>query len=208
MPQRKFRMILSSRNVQTTAYPRSQKETVATESKCCGVNRNPLKGWRKEMCCTGAEWVEVFKNVNGPDCCQSRLKMVQNRADGVSGKIDRKYNHNYRQYLKKRCRIADFDVKMGSTDYTFNRGVIGTKSCCMADCSNNTNPVSTYKRSNWRFRRQGAVDNDINIAKIKYETKNICLNCAGIAGGDCDCARRPQYPPQDPAYNPQNYNKN
>ena len=250
-------------------FPQIQATTVASQSSCTG-------------CAGGARWQQVFKNVNGPDCCLPRLKMVQNRADGVSGKIDRKYNHNYRQYLKKRCRIADYDVKMGSTDYTFNRGVIGSKSCCTTDCSNNTNPVSTYKRSNWRFRRQGGVDNDLYITQRKLDKLNICPCCpceqtirgdpsppnpivgetltgatsgaTGIivnmtyGGGnydftvhldDCenpfqhgetvnfsggggmsgitvkpatDCNDNPpvqrRNPPEDPAYNPQNYNKN
>ena len=71
MPQKKFRMFLSSKNTQTTAYHRFHAERQTNpnfqmNAGCCG-NRNPLKGWRKEKTCclncctrtqtvTGAGW--------------------------------------------------------------------------------------------------------------------------------------------------------
>ena len=75
--------------------------------------------------CDTKGWQEVFKNVNGPDCCLPRNKSIQNTARSspaqtarnggvpyrVSGKIDKNYNHNYRQYLRKRCRLASYDLK-------------------------------------------------------------------------------------------------
>ena len=71
MPQKKFRMFLSSKNTQTTAYHRFHAERQTNpnfqmNAGCCG-NRNPLKGWRKEQtcclnCCTrtqkvGGRWL-------------------------------------------------------------------------------------------------------------------------------------------------------
>ena len=55
MPQRKFRMFLSSKNTQTTAYHRfhATRQTdpnFVMNAGCCG-NRNPLIGWRKEQTC-------------------------------------------------------------------------------------------------------------------------------------------------------------
>jgi len=80
-----------------------------------------------------AGWQEVFKNVNGPDCCLPRNRSVQNTARSspaqtarnggvpykVSGKIDKSYNHNYRQYLRKRCKLAYYDQK-GQSSFAFN----------------------------------------------------------------------------------------
>ena len=81
----------------------------------------------------GGGWQEVFKNVNGPDCCLPRNRSIQNTARSspeqteknggvpykVSGKIDKSYNHNYRQYLRKRCKLAYYDQK-GQSSFTFN----------------------------------------------------------------------------------------
>ena len=134
---------------------------------------------------------KIFKNVNGPDCCKPRNRMIQNKAASsatqtaanggipynVSGKIDRNYNYNYREYLKKRCRIADYDLKNGRQ---FIQTVAGNPQrgsqapCCTTDCSpGSAATVLTYKRSNWGFRKQGAVDNDLYIAKDKYLSKII-----------------------------------
>ena len=115
MPQRKFRMLVSSKNTQTTANYRFRNKTLGFPKN---DKRNPLIGWRKEiLCCSGGKLNNyghqtVLKNVQ--DCCKPpQLKMIQNRAGGVSGAIDRNYNYNYRQYLKKRCKIADYDNRSG-----------------------------------------------------------------------------------------------
>ena len=131
-------------------------------------------------------WQQVFTNVDS--CCKSYNRMVQNRAASspaqtaanggvayrVSGKIDRNYNHNYRQYLKKRCMLSDSDTRK-SAAYVFDFGHgsihVGEKPCCTTDCSGGTS-VTTYKRSNWGFRKQGAVDNDIYISKKGIEALN------------------------------------
>ena len=215
MPQRKFRMLLSTRNVQTTAYPRFIKEGIASlGGGCCAGRRNPLNGWRKENCpcppgTNGSDargWVEIFKNVNGPDCCKPSNRMIQNKAASsatqtaanggipynVSGKIDRNYNYNYREYLKKRCRIADYDLKNGRQ---FVQNVAGNPQrgsqapCCTTDCSpGSAATVLTYKRSNWGFRKQGAVDNDLYISKRTLDKLNICpcppCICEQIVRGD------------------------
>ena len=132
---------------------------------------------------TSIRWQSIIKNVD--NCCRSHKKMIQNRAASspaqtkanggvayrVSGKIDKKYNHNYRQYLKKRCMLPDYYNATGAKKKTFSR-VTGHNQyqapCCGTDCSNGiTPPTSTnlhWKRSNWGFYKQGAVDNDIYIA--------------------------------------------
>jgi len=92
----------------------------------------------------------VFKNVQ--NCCKpSRLKMVQNRARSsdaqtaanggkpysVSGKIDKNYNYNYRQYLKKRCMIADYDNTGGrqrSARVTSSSQHVLEADCCTTTC--------------------------------------------------------------------------
>jgi hypothetical protein len=92
----------------------------------------------------------VFKNVQ--NCCKpSRLKMVQNRAASspeqtaanggkpysVSGKIDKNYNYNYRQYLKKRCMIADYDNTGGrqrSARVTSSSQHVLEAPCCTTTC--------------------------------------------------------------------------
>ena len=249
----------------------------------------------------------VMKNVQ--DCCKpSQLKMIQNRAASspeqtarnngkpysVSGKIDRNYNYNYRQYLKKRCMIADYDnrsggrqravrepssssqkvmeagccattcckcihyatyqmswatsgnVKDGETLYDAygNSGVIQSGAggkittflmdcvlfalddngapflykeqgggavakfgkllsvrlggCCDADPNScKYSNILTYKRSNWGFRKQGAVDNGLYIANRKVFA-NPC--CAGKleTNGDTNDPVTPNPP------NPQN----
>lgn len=174
MPQRKFRMFLASKNTQTTAYHRfhatrqnPKNANFQMNGGCCG-NRNPLKGWRKEaICCntsdkldsgTGWGYQMVLKNVQS--CCKpSQLKMIQNRARSsdaqtkdnsgipfnVSGKIDRKYNYNYRQYLKKRCMIADYDNRSGgrskTTPVSTHGGTqVATANCCTTDCSGAVHP--------------------------------------------------------------------
>ena len=304
MPQKKFRMFLSSKNTQTTAYHRfhairqdQSRQDFQMNAGCCG-NRNPLIGWRKEQTCclnkgivtpNSLGWQMVLKNVQ--DCCKpSQLKMIQNRAASspeqtalnggkpysVSGKIDRNYNYNYRQYLKKRCMIADYDNRSGgrqrsAVKYPPSSQQVLEASCCTTTCCKcvhyatyqifwaQNNPGSrpsahdilqdaygnrgtiieanddtatfqmdcvlfalrgdgapylylypkkggddvakfgtllsvrlggchepgshipsdmlTYKRSNWGFRKQGAVDNGLYIA-----TKKIYANpcCAGV----------------------------
>jgi hypothetical protein len=144
-------------------------------------------------------WQMVLKNVQ--DCCKpSQLKMIQNRAASspeqtalnggkpysVSGKIDRNYNYNYRQYLKKRCMIADYDNRSGArqkkaVDPDKPQSVFGLQAPCCSDCSGSQDAPNAfnlhYKRSNWGFRKQGAVDNGLYIA-----TKKIYANpcCAGV----------------------------
>jgi len=137
-----------------------------------------------------AGWQEVFKNVNGPDCCLPRNRSVQNTARSspaqtarnggvpykVSGKIDKSYNHNYRQYLRKRCKLAYYDQK-GQSSFAFNninnQNNIGQAACCGTDCGQHSN-VATYKRSNWGFRRQGAVTANGYIAARGFKTANLC----------------------------------
>ena len=137
-----------------------------------------------------AGWQEVFKNVNGPDCCLPRNRSIQNTARSsrdqttrnngvpykVSGKIDKSYNHNYRQYLRKRCKLAYYDQK-GQSSFTFNntnkQNNIGQAACCGTDCGKYSN-VATYKRSNWGFRRQGAVTANGYIAARGFKTANFC----------------------------------
>jgi len=158
---------------------------------CCG-NRNPLIGWRKEGCCKeAAGWQEVFQNVNGPGCCKPKLRMVQNRGRSskeqtkalgrpynVSGKIDKSYNHNYRQYLKKRCMIASYDRASGrqlsrSTSGDFSTNVFDG-ACCTTNCAPGVRAnVTTYKRNNWNFRKQGAVDNNLYIMKKVQKALNV-----------------------------------
>ena len=244
MPQRKFRMFLASKNTQTTAYHRfhatrqnPKNANFQMNGGCCG-NRNPLKGWRKEaICCntsdkldsgTGWGYQMVLKNVQS--CCKpSQLKMIQNRAASspaqtkdnsgipfnVSGKIDRKYNYNYRQYLKKRCMIADYDNRSGArqkkaVDPDKPQSVFGLQAPCCSDCSGSQDAPNAlnlhYKRSNWGFRKQGAVDNGLYIA-----TKKIYANpcCAGKLETDRDpnnpVTPEPPNPPNLP--NPQDQNQ-
>ena len=143
--------------------------------------------------------------------------MVQNRArssdaqtaanDGkpysVSGKIDKNYNYNYRQYLKKRCMIADYDNTGGrqrSARVTSSSQHVLEAPCCTTDCSGTHRPstVLTYKRNNWGFRKQGAVDNNLYIA-----TKKVFANpcCDGVIESDRDTNRpvtpEPPNPPVD-----------
>ena len=137
-----------------------------------------------------AGWQEVFKNVNGPDCCLPRNRSIQNTARSspeqtarnggvpykVSGKIDKSYNHNYRQYLRKRCKLAYYDQK-GQSSFTFNninnQNNIGQAACCGTNCGQYSN-IATYKRSNWGFRRQGAVTANGYIATRSFKTANLC----------------------------------
>ena len=199
MPRKNIPMYLSSRNTQTTAYHRfhairqnPKHENFQMNTGCCG-NRNPLIGWRKEgYCCTSDErkaggaagWQEVFQNVNGPGCCKPKLRMVQNRGRSskeqtnanrgrpynVSGKIDKSYNHNYRQYLKKRCMIASYDRASGrqlsrSTSGDFSTNVFDG-ACCTTNCAPVVRAnVTTCKRNNWNFRKQGAVDNNLYMTR-------------------------------------------
>jgi len=228
----------------------------------------------------------VFKNVQS--CCKPpRLKMIQNRAASspeqtarnngkpysVSGKIDRNYNYNYRQYLKKRCMIADYDNRSGgrqrsAVKYPPSSQHVLEANCCTTTCCkcihyatyqiswntnnstasdtlydaygnsgviqgpsgeittfkmdcvlfarSNGNPflwndvadigdqpaaakfiallsvrhgachdpkhhipsdILTYKRSNWGFRKQGAVDNSLYIATKKVFANPCCCVC-------------------------------
>ena len=128
--------------------------------------------------------------MNGPDCCLPRNRSIQNTARSsrdqttrnngvpykVSGKIDKSYNHNYRQYLRKRCKLAYYDQK-GQSSFTFNntnkQNNIGQAACCGTDCGKYSN-VATYKRSNWGFRRQGAVTANGYIAARGFKTANFC----------------------------------
>jgi hypothetical protein len=202
-------MFLASKNTQTTAYHRfhatrqnPKNANFQMNAGCCG-NRNPLKGWRKEaICCnisdtsgsgTGWGYQMVLKNVQS--CCKpSQLKMIQNRAASspaqtaaagkayrVSGKIDRKYNYNYRQYLKKRCMIADYDNRSGgrskTTPVSTHGGTqVATANCCTTNCSGAAHsPTLTYKRNNNNFYREGAVTNDLYIANKKVFANPCCL---------------------------------
>ena len=224
MPLRKISMVFS-KNSQTTAYPvfQARRQTDPTFMMNPGDKPNPLIGWRKQIdcSCNNLRWQEVFKNVDGPDCCKPRLRMVQNRAASsaaqtaanggvpfnVSGKIDRSYNHNYRQYLRKRCKLAYYDIK-NSGQFSFSNH-IGTKPCCTVECTcdggNCTSAnIKTYKRNNWGFRKQGAVDNDIYITKKLYQGLNTCP-CLLLEGDNPPVQRRD--PPQYPEDNPKNYNK-
>ena len=148
-----------------------------------------------------AGWQEVFKNVNGPDCCLPRNRSIQNTARSspaqtarnggvpykVSGKIDKRYNHNYRQYLRKRCKLAYYDQK-GQSSFTFNntnkQNNIGQAACCGTYCRQYSN-VATYKRSNWGFRRQGAVTANGYIASRGFKTANFCCcPCTQVVAWD------------------------
>ena len=141
----------------------------------------------------------VMKNVQ--DCCKpSQLKMIQNRAASspeqtalnngkpysVSGKIDRNYNYNYRQYLKKRCMIADYDNRSDArqkkaVDSDKPRSVSGLQAPCCSDCSGSHDAPNAfnlhYKRSNWNFYREGAVDNGLYIANRKVFANPCCCVC-------------------------------
>lgn len=154
-----------------------------------------------------AGWQEVFKNVNGPDCCLPRNRSIQNTARSspaqtarnggvpykVSGKIDKSYNHNYRQYLRKRCKLAYYDQK-GQSSFTFNntnnQNNIGQAACCGTYCDPKLKPsvttnVATYKRSNWGFRRQGAVTANGYIASLGYKAANFCCcPCTQVVAWD------------------------
>ena len=169
-------------------------------------------------------WQMVLKNVQ--DCCKpSQLKMIQNRAASspeqtaanggkpysVSGKIDRNYNYNYRQYLKKRCMIADYDNRSGArqkkaVDPNKPQSVFGLKAPCCSDCSGSKDAPNAfnlhYKRNNWGFRKQGAVDNGLYIA-----TKKIYANpcCAGKLETDRDT--NDPVTPDLPIPNPQDQNQ-
>ena len=184
MPLRKIYMNFST-NVQTTPNVVFKEQKMGANP---GSNPNPLIGWRKTVQCANSisncgRVQEVFKNVNGPDCCLPRTHMIQNRADGVSGKIDKKYNHNYRQYLRKRCKLAYYDLKNGRAfastfDNDSQRGLQAL--CCTTDCSGGASDYSdvlTYKRSNWGFRKESAVDTSLYISKMKYLTRNDCADC-------------------------------
>ena len=124
--------------------------------------------------------------------------MIQNRAASsleqtarnngkpysVSGKIDRNYNYNYRQYLKKRCMIADYDNRSGgrqrsAVKYPPSSQHVLEAPCCTTDCSGTHRPsdILTYKRSNWGFRKQGAVDNSLYIATKKVFANPCCCVC-------------------------------
>ena len=241
----------------------------------------------------------VFKNVQ--NCCKpSRLKMVQNRAASspeqtaanggkaysVSGKIDKNYNYNYRQYLKKRCMIADYDntggrqrsARVTSSSQHVLEAPCCTTTCCKCvhyatyrmswqttptsaitlydangnsgviqgsasssttfkmDCvlfaeTDNGNPylwdnpsasgsevgkfvallsvqhggchdpkhhtpsdILTYKRSNWGFRKQGAVDSSLYIATKKVYANPCCAGEARNIDRDINLGPLPQSP--------------
>ena len=202
MPLRKIRMIISKKNVQTTPSVAFREGRMnGNPGRYDVVGPNPLIGWRKQLVCScdngipNHQWQEVVKNVNGPDCCLPRNKSIQNTARSspaqtarnggvpyrVSGKIDKTYNHNYRQYLRKRCRIASYDLK-GESSFTFPDGDghknVGQKGCCTTDCTGDVQSNhATYKRSNWKFRKQGAVSDSAYIAAKAFTTSNFCCCC-------------------------------
>ena len=213
MPLRKIYMNFS-KNVQTTPNVAFKEQKMGSNP---GANPNPLIGWRKTTQCANRNLncgrvQEVFKNVNGPDCCLPRNHMVQNRAGGVSGKIDKKYNHNYRQYLRKRCKLAYYDLKNGPAfrpSFNNNPERGSTAPCCTTDCSGNTQGIyRIYRRNNWGFRKEGAVDTSLYTAKMKYLTKNDCAECC-TTGTECSeekLGRRAQYLPKYPQDDPKSYN--
>ena len=211
MPQRKFRMLVSSKNIQTTANYRFRNKTLGFPKN---DKRNPLIGWRKEiLCCSSGKlnnygYQTVLKNVQ--DCCKPpQLKMIQNRAASssvqtsrnggkpysVSGKIDRNYNYNYRQYLKKRCKIADYDNRSGGRKKEVvdsNKRVL--KAPCCVDCPANEVPNLHYKRKNWKFYGNDAVDNNLYIANKKLFA-NPCCSVTTTAATTSTPAPQPPQPP-------------
>ena len=157
---------------------------------------NPLIGWRKTFNCSGcSSYQEVFRDTltccqpsqkfhNQP---KPYFKKDKNwtpknpKLEIINGHFikQKKYSFDFRQYLKKHYKDYDFNTfglftHKGYDNYLkrdTNILVKTSEQCCdFKDCSNYPdkckNPIVTYKRSNWKFKKQGAISNDTYIFNL------------------------------------------
>ena len=130
----------------------------------------------------------AFPTSDPPVCYSPVIKKTQNK----NGLMDYEYSYSTRQYLNRRCRT----YKQQTLNFTSNTAAdpSGTECCsnkyqancaCAPDCSgcrcelipavpackvSNNSCCVTYKRSNQRFNKQGAVSGGSRINRLKYQT--------------------------------------
>ena len=156
MPQRKFRMFLSSRNVQTTPNVQFREGKMGPNP---GSHPNPLIGWRKQLDCSCNQWQEIFQN----NCCKPVIKRIQNK----NGIIDASYSYMTKGYLQQRCmtynqNAFNFDISNNVNTNNF------PPLCCGDSC--HPRKMATYKRSNQPFKKCGAVSSRARLNRLKYNT--------------------------------------
>ena len=168
----------------------------------CSMNYNITKGCRmpaKDV--SGNVYKDNYAkscadpSANRPDYCYDPvIKLVQNK----NGYVDESYNYDTNQYLTRRC--ATFQQQ--EFNFLSNKSM-DPSGCCtkfrscsncqydtagVCDCSangfctkinklpcevKNTKCYATYKRSNPKFNRQGAVSGGSRINRLKYQTRLI-----------------------------------
>ena len=78
------------------------------------IFRNPLKGFRKTLNTTACDikTEEIYKDPHAlwsknDVCYDKRIRVINNKG----GTIDRKYNHSYKEYLRRKCKSYDSHEK-------------------------------------------------------------------------------------------------
>ena len=156
MPQYNFSLI-NMRRTQTTPEVLFRQGKMAGNP---GIYPNPLIGWRKQRdcSCNNRIWQEVFKN----NCCQPVSKRIQNK----NGKIDAGYSYTRQGYLQSNCRTYNQNAFNFDISHNFALPV-----SCLNQCQTPPgNHVSTYKRNNPQFSKQGAVSSRARLNRLKYNT--------------------------------------
>ena len=155
-----------------------------SHSNCSGCPKAAINNVYKD------NWAKscAFPTSDPPVCYSPVIKKTQNK----NGLMDYEYSYSTRQYLNRRCRT----YKQQTFNFTSNTPAdpSGTECCsnkyqancaCAPDCSgcrcelipavpackvSNNSCCVTYKRSNQRFNKQGAVSGGSRINRLKYQT--------------------------------------
>jgi hypothetical protein len=99
------------------------------------------KYYRKTKTDNTCKTTEIIKNI---DCNACKRNKSSTRISG-------NYSTSYKEYLKRKCKTYEQNMR--------------NDSCC--DASNN---CFVYKRSNNKFNNNSAVDSSTRILRLKYDT--------------------------------------
>ena len=141
--------------------------------------RNPLPGYRKtlETLTCDVKTEEIYKDPHAvwsktDACYDKRIRSINNKG----GSIDRKYNHSYKEYLRRKCKSYNsHEKRILQSDGTYKTNCQVEPEICT------THKTTIYKTTNKQYNTNSAVPSSSRIERLKYNTlmqtnKNICTS--------------------------------
>ena len=140
---------------------------------CCGNTfRNPIVGYRKVLnkdACT-IKTQEIYKEPftlaceNYPGTWYDRRIRSINYKNGTK---DAKYNYNYGQYLRRKCK---------SYKKQQDRYLDSNSEYKISCCGDEKDRCTTYKPKNKQYDTNGAVSSSARLVRLKYNTQLASQN--------------------------------